>query len=429
MSKFKLFFTSLFLFLTTQAFAQSNKTTELDSVLSDLHEEGIFDGTLVISEKGNTVYSTAFGMYNGSQVNTQTPFYLGSVSNVMTAAAVLSLVDEGRIKLDDPVGTYLSPWTYEQITVRQLLNQTSGLNFFPTIVAYHDSTNNLTTEKLLEYIAEDKHYLSFNPGTRFASGAENYTVLRKLIESVTNESFETTLEDRVFTPAGMTNTHIESAGSITWISWESGNGDVFHASAEDLLAFEHAFWNGDIVSPELVKEAKNPPVLKNGKKSQYVMGRYVDNNPYQRVGNFGEGPDAKAGLWREEKNGTVYALLITGDGINRTEEILNSVMKIWNGDSYELPEPRPETDIPTSILAQHVGTYSSKVGEITVTMDDGQLYLKPENGEKNQLTSASENVFYFSHQNISWKFVQDNSGETSGLMLMGQPSTLAEKVE
>ena len=142
---------TLLICLVTTASAQPTRpgehAAELDSVLAALHAEGLFDGALAISDGGTTVYRQAFGARGDEPLTTRTPLYLASVSKAMTAAATLSLVAEGRVGLDRPVAAYLQPWPYQTVTVRHLLNQTSGLHFLTTLTAHADTTATVTTQR------------------------------------------------------------------------------------------------------------------------------------------------------------------------------------------------------------------------------------------------------------------------------------------
>ncbi|HKJ67801.1 MAG TPA: serine hydrolase domain-containing protein, partial [bacterium] len=314
---------------------------ELDSILATLHADGLFNGTLAISEGDKIVYRAAFGEYEGEPVTTRTPIYLVSVSKAMAAAAVLSLVTDGRIALDKPVGDYVRPCPYREVTVRHLLNQTSGLHFFSTITAYHDTTKSLTSHGLLALIDEHKPDLAFEPGTEFAYDNANYAVLGALLEAVTGRSYSENLRERVFEPAGLTSAFVAPSGEADWIGWVGGDGNAVHASAEDLLTFDYAFRTGKIVPPDLIREAESPPTLPGGAESRYGFGRFLTDDPRPLIGHFGEGTNAKTGLWRERETGTTYAILMPGDDIRRTA-ILGAVMALWNGKPYELPRARKD---------------------------------------------------------------------------------------
>jgi CubicO group peptidase (beta-lactamase class C family) len=406
-----------------------DRAAELDAVLAALHAGGLFDGALAISENGEVVYGRALGTRDGQPLTTQTPRYLASVSKAMTAAAVLSLVAHGRVDLDADVGGYLDPWPYAGITVRHLLNQTSGLHFLTTLTAYADTSATVTTADLLALVDAHRPGLGFEPGTAYAYDNANYAVLGALLEAVTGEPFGEVLRARVFEPAGMTTASVASSGEAGWIGWSGGDGAAVHASAEDLLAFDRAWRTGALVPLDLVREAETPPELPGDAESRYGFGRFVVADPRPLIGHFGEGTAAKSGLWRERGTNTTYAIVMPGDGIHRTA-ILTAVMALWNGEPYELPQARRVVDVPPEVLARHVGVYASGMGRLHITLEDGRLHLEPEGaGGSEPLLPASETVFYFGHQDLTWVFVRNEAGETTGLMVEGQPQTLAQKEE
>ncbi len=420
---------SIFTVFSSEISAAENKSAELDSVLYVLHQDELFSGSIAISENAEIVYTNGYGTLRGEKISANTPIYLASVSKAMTATAVLSLVDERKVRLDEPVQTYLHPWPYEDITIRNLLNQTSGLHFFSTAVQYADTTEPVSSEKLLKLISQHKPAPAFEPGTKFAYDNANYSTLGALLEAVTGKDYAEILEDRVFQPAGMESASVEQSGEAGWIDWVGGDGKAVYASALDLLKFDSAFWIGQLLPDSLVQAAKSPPVFPDGTQSRYVFGRFLNEEPRPLIGHFGEGMRSKTGLWRERNTGRAYVILMPGDAIHRTA-ILTAVMALWNGEPYELPRARPVADVPVSQLKNHVGIYESGMGRIHITLDDEQLHLEPEGaGGSEPLIPASENVFYFGHQDLTWEFVQDSTGATTGLMLQGNPGTLGDKVE
>ena len=430
----------LVLIATTLSFvasAQSDldaRAVRLDSALAALHSEGLFDGALAISDAdGEIVYRFAMGTHAGKPVTADTPLYAASVSKAMTAAAVLSLAADRQIRLDDPVALHLDPWPYPKVTVRHLLNQTSGLHFLTTINAHADTTRPVTSEIVRALIDEYRPALGFEPGTEFDYDNANYATLASILEAVTGQRYADVLHERVFEPAGMTAAFVGPAGEAAWIAWVGGDGDAVHASVEDLLAFDDAFWAGRIVPDSFVRAALVPPTLADGSTSRYVFGRFIRDTPRPIVGLWGDGVEVKTGLWREREGGTspgtTYVIEATSNGLYRTP-ILGAAMNIWNGDPFTLPTARPVADVSEAVLARHVGSYSSGMGLLHITLEDGQLRLEPEGaGGSEPLIPASETVFYFGHQDLTWEFVVDDEGRTTGLMLKDHPETLGERVE
>ena len=419
--------------LSVAATAQpTDRVARLDSALTALHADGLFDGALAISDADGVVrYRFAAGMHDGAPVTTDRPLYVASVSKQMTAAAVLSLVAEGRIGLDESVGRHLAPWPYPEVTVRMLLDQTAGLHFLTTLVAHADTSRPVTSEIARALIAEHRPGTAHEPGTAFAYDNANYTALAWLLEAVTGQTYGEVLQERVFEPAGMASAFAGASGAADWIAWAGGGGDAVHASVENLLAFDDAFWGGRIVPDALVRIATAD--LADETDSRYVFGRFVRETPRPLVGHWGEGDAVKTGLWRERLHGTLpgttYAIEATSHGVYRTP-ILGAVMDLWNGAPFAFPLPRPLADVPEAVLARHVGVYESGFGRLYITLESGQLHLEPEGaGGSEPLVAGSETVFYFCCQDLTWEFVTDAEGRTVGIQIQGQPQTLGRRVE
>jgi CubicO group peptidase (beta-lactamase class C family) len=412
---------------------RAERAARLDSALSALHADGLFDGALAISDAdGTVVYRFAAGTYEGAPVTTRTPYPLASVTKAMTAATVLSLASSELLDLDAPVGEYLDPWPYPEVTVRHLIDQTAGLHFLTALTAHADTTRPVTTADLLAVVAEHRPGLVHAPGTAFDYDNANYETAAAVIEAASGQPYAEAVRQRVIEPAGMTDATTDGTGEIAWAAWAGGGGDAVRASAEDLLAFDDAFWAGRVVPDSLVAAALRPPVLADGSASRYVFGRFVETDPRPLVGHFGDG-DAKTGLYREREGGTspgtTYALVMSPPGIHRTA-VMTAVMAIWNGEPFVLPQARPVADVPEAVLARHVGSYSSGFGLLHVTLEDGQLHLEPEGaGGSEPLVPASETVFYFGGQDLTWEFVTDEDGRTVGLQLQGNPETYGERVD
>ncbi len=133
--------------------------------------------------------SVRFDNAYGDCPNTQTPFLLGSVSKSFTALCIMKLCEEGRVDLNAKISTYLKGARYgDEITVLQLLNHSAGIETYQTLKNYKPGKN------------KGKHVYS----------NVNYTLLGKIIESVSGKSYEEYVEQNIFKPLGMT----KSAASL-----------------------------------------------------------------------------------------------------------------------------------------------------------------------------------------------------------------------
>src|SRR5215212_1866237 len=212
---------SLFLVLLSMAFGvgqsfAQDSLADFDSVdtyiSTRMKDLGIPGAALVIVQGNQIVHLKAFGVVDasGRPVTPQTPFFTGSTGKSFTALAIMQLVEAGKIKLDAPVQTYL-PWfrvadahSSALITVRQLLNQTSGLphSIGQTQLANTDLSdsaieNNVRALASVELIAP--------PGERYEYSNANYVTLGMIIQAVTGQSYEGYIKEHIFQPLDMQN--------------------------------------------------------------------------------------------------------------------------------------------------------------------------------------------------------------------------------
>src|ERR1035438_5281807 len=114
--------------------ASANETAEIDELMSTMYQRGQFNGAILVAVHGNTIYRKGFGKSNfqtGADFTPETPSDIGSVTKQFTAMAIMMLAKRGKLSYDDPVSKYIPEFSrsvhLSQITLRQLLNHTSGI--------------------------------------------------------------------------------------------------------------------------------------------------------------------------------------------------------------------------------------------------------------------------------------------------------------
>jgi Beta-lactamase class C and other penicillin binding proteins len=182
-------------------------------LVTDFAERAGYPGVAVAITKGDQVVWTAgYGRdSSGAAVTDTTPMPLASVSKSFTALAVLQLVEAGRVQLDAPVRDYLPDFRIadrrgSSITVRQLLNHTSGITDRTLAEKSLPQPRSLAAAVVRARAAT----LAAEPGTTHAYTNTNYHLAARLVEVVANEPFSDYLRRHVFEPLGMRNTvHID----------------------------------------------------------------------------------------------------------------------------------------------------------------------------------------------------------------------------
>lgn len=215
---------------------------ELDGYLrAELTRLRVPGAAVAVVRDGWPVYTFVFGRADesGRAVTLDTPFMIGSISKSMTALGAMELVGAGRLDLDAPVARYL-PWFHptghagwRQVTVRNLLNQDSGI---PSSAGRSDWANPDTSAGALERHTRGlaRVRLANPPGTTFEYANANYALVGQVIQAVTGTSYEQYIQEHLFSPLGMTRSF------------------AFRRTAEQHgLALGHRFWFGLPVAARL----------------------------------------------------------------------------------------------------------------------------------------------------------------------------------
>jgi CubicO group peptidase (beta-lactamase class C family) len=201
--------------LVRPAFSAAQRQPDFDAIDAfierQMQRHRIPGLALGITHDGEIVHLRGFGdAGHGQEVTPQTPFFIGSVTKSFTALAVMQLVDAGQVELDTPVQTYI-PWfqvadeqASETITVRHLLNQTSGLSD----AGFHRP--DLSTDTTLEESIRDLKtaQLTAPVGSKYQYFNLNYNALGLIVEYVSGQDFGAYLRDHIFTPLEMQNTFV-----------------------------------------------------------------------------------------------------------------------------------------------------------------------------------------------------------------------------
>jgi CubicO group peptidase (beta-lactamase class C family) len=264
-------------------------------VAAELEADRVPGGALVITNGNRIVHVRGFGEDgNGHLVTPSTSFLLGSMSKSFTALAVMQLVDQKRIELDAQAKQYL-PWfrvgnagAGDRITVRHLLNHTSGL---PTMAPQAVGKNaNLRAHVEALQAAS----LISSPGTQHEYSSPNYLVLGAIIEAVTGRSFAEYVQTEILTPIGM-------AHSFT------SQQDAMQAG----MARGHRYWFGVPVATVLPAEPGRLPTAAMI-ASVNDLGRFllVQQNDGRAGGRQLLSPQALAAMHRGsiKANGFEYAM-------------------------------------------------------------------------------------------------------------------------
>jgi CubicO group peptidase (beta-lactamase class C family) len=223
-------------------------------------------------------------------VYAETWFAIASVSKQFTATAIMLLLRDKKIKLDVAVSNYWPQAPYAtQITVRELLNQTTGLrDYLPPSIKGVAPKPTETIEQLLAPIS--KAGLLFKPGTQFAYSNTNYLVLTRLVQIASQMPYEHFIRTRILEPLELDEIspglprspdvakgYVAGSPSATqvrpWPSTALQGAGSFYATARGLVRWNQALYGGKILTPAELELMETPPTLATG--STYGFGLMI----------------------------------------------------------------------------------------------------------------------------------------------------------
>ncbi len=335
----------LALLLYTAVWAQTPTAGQInpqavDAYLSESVQKYHLSGASVsIVKDGKVLFLKGYGQAdNNRAVSPQTQFYLGSVTKSFTALAVMQLVEQGKLELDAPVQRYL-PWfqvadmqASKEITIRHLLNHTSGLSE-TTDPGVTDYSPTLTEQIRAMRTAR----LTAPVGSRYQYDSQNYRTLGLVIETVSGQSYADYLRDHIFIPLVMNHTTADpdlapqlAQGYGQVFGWPLAREQPFEpgalpsgyliSTAEDLAKFavsmldEGRYDGGQLVSPVTLKTMMTPP---QGINSEYGMGWMVTTSAdgHKLVLHGGALTSFSSMLMLIPEEKTAYVLLCNQNGL------------------------------------------------------------------------------------------------------------------
>ena len=195
--------------------AAADQTDAIDEYIrAEMAKQHIPGLALLVSRDGHVVRAQGYGLANVElqvPVKPATIFQSGSVGKQFTATAVMMLVEEGKIGLEDPLTKYFpdAPATWKQVTIRELLSHTAGFTDYPKDFDMRKDYTEAELIKIVEGIP-----LAFPPGTKWDYSNLGYLTLGIVIHKVTGEFYGDFLQERIFRPLGMSTTRIISEADI-----------------------------------------------------------------------------------------------------------------------------------------------------------------------------------------------------------------------
>lgn len=316
-----------------------------------------FNGNVLIVQKGEVLYQNSFGfahLKEKDSLNVHSRFQLASLSKPFTAIAILKLVQEGRVSLDDSVQRFFPEFPYHGVKVDMLLSHRSGLpNYiysFPDSIRHGKKypSNLDVIEWYGKVIPTPTPYN--RPGRSFNYCNTNYCVLAGIVEKVTGEPFGQFLYQQIFAPLGMTETFLVTDTSAVAVEnrtvghqfgrrlekdyYDDVVGDKgLYSTTTDIYRFYNGLTKGLLLDKKLLDEAFKPRSFERAGIRNYGYGFRMhireDNTPrFLYHGGWWKGYNTMLWVCPEDE----AVIIVLGNSYNRSTYDLRELLQVIHGD-------------------------------------------------------------------------------------------------
>jgi len=306
-----------------------------DLVRSRMQERNIPGAAIAVLRGGKLVKKKAYGLASVEfdvPVTEDTVFEIGSVSKQMTAAGIMLLVEDGKVRLDERISAYLpnTPEAWKDVTVRHLLTHTSGIKSYTSLDGF-ELSRRVKIDGFIKQLSP--HPLEFTPGEKNVYSNSGYNLLAYIIETQSGKPYMEFMRERIFTPLGMTRTwernplHIIKRRATGYetrdgklIGRDGNLTDLMGAGSivstiNDMIRWEEALRGNEFLKPASRAEVWKQFQFNGGDMSPYGFGwRISDVRGHKLIGHTGQTAGFGAAIFRYVENDlSVIALTNLGE--------------------------------------------------------------------------------------------------------------------
>ena len=416
------------LVLPIKSAGQKNHFLAIDRYMQAQVKVNEFSGVVLVTAKNKVIYKKAFGYADREwkiPTTLDTKFEIGSLTKQFTAAAILQLVEQKKLLLDDKLSNWFPGYPKgDSVTLHMLLNHTSGIPDYTSLPNFYGLHTLPLAEDSVIALFKNQAY-KFSPGTSWSYSNSNYFLLGCIIEKVSRKTFAEYLFENIIEKAALPNTGVNRLDSVLafrakgYSKQEHGgwkNADYFSmefpfsagsliSTAADLYKWQAALLNAKIISNSMLTKMTSPYL------NNYAYGLSVDSFHHNfRIAHGGAIPGYTSYLGVFPAKNISIVVLSNNDC--NSDQIGNEIGAALFDIPVKMPYKPVEKAINVALLKRYTGKY--QLGGTTnfeIIEKDKYLFLKPEGGGEMMLKPQSETKFLFA-ENIGQEieFILDKNG-------------------
>lgn len=396
--------------------------------------------TVLVARKGRVIYEKAFGMANlelGVPMQADNVFRIGSITKQFTAVAILQLMEQGKLDLQDDITRFIPdyPTQGNKITIEHLLTHTSGIQSYTGMKDFEERIMlDMTPTEVIDHFKDQP--MNFAPGTKWRYNNSGYFLLGYIIEKITGKTYAEYLEENFFKPLDMRNSlygndrvivkNRVSGYSCTDNGFENAlpmsmtqpyAAGSIQATVADLFKWHQAVHAYKLVKKETLDKAFTPYKLSDGSLTDYGYGwrlAYVQGSGTIEHGGGINGSLTMAIYLPGED---VFVAVFSNSECNPPEDVTARLAAHAIGKPYE----HTEMPVEKAALEGYTGVYENAKGEFRIiTVSEGQLYSQRGNNPKFPIKAYEKDLFYFEDALLTLAFSRNKAGLVEKLTTSGR---------
>jgi D-alanyl-D-alanine carboxypeptidase len=426
----------------------------IDRLLREVYPPREPGASAIVVKGGQVVYRKGFGMANlelGVPMRADYIFRIGSITKQFTAVAILMLVGEGKLALDDDISTFLPdyPTHGHRLTVEHLLTHTSGIKSYTSRSDFREIWRKDVTVPELIGLFKDLP-MEFAPGERYNYSNSGYVLLGAIVEAVSGQAYAEFLEQRIFQPLELGQTSCDRTERIVPgraagydrdpTDWQNAGfvsmtqpyaAGALISTVDDLAKWDEALYTDRLVAPSLLERAWTPFRLNDGSSTGYGYGWGIGSYAGHRLIQHGGGiPGFITQALRLPDDQVFVAVLTNSTGKDPgPHQLALKIGGLAIGQPYEEPVP---ISLPSETLDQFVGVYRVRAKELRTVLREGdKILLQWSDGPKQEIIPLADDEFFVKDDSFTRiRFVHNQEGRPASLEIRGTgPTEVATKVE
>lgn len=425
--KIKLPLVLLALLLSFNSTSAQSLEKQIDAIFTEAYPADAPGATVLIAKDDKVIYRKAFGMANlelNVPMKPEHVLELASITKQFTGVAILMLMEQGKLSLQDPLSKYIADYPRgSEIKIHHLLIHTSGIKSYTDVPEFMKlARTDMTPIEIIDNFKDLP--MDFEPGERYAYNNSAYILLGYIIEQISGMSYEDFIQKNIFDKLGMKNSYYGSRSRIipNRASGYQPSGEGYQnaeylsmtlpyaagslmSTVDDMLLWSKAIHHNTLISEQSKQLAFTNYTLNNGKHINYGYG--WGTNELAGVatiehtgGIFGF---TTSGIYVPEKN--IYAVVLTNDNGKGPETFnLKTTALVLGKPLVE----KPAVTLTDEQLQQWTGAYQFEDVVRFITYKDGALYSTREGGQPFKLLPLSESEFQFEGSFTTYDFSKKN---------------------